>query len=591
MSGRRRRVLAGLAVPFGYVLLAVAASWPLARDFSTYTVGDVHYDERHAIWVLWYTAKAIAGQVSWPDTTHLLYPHGISILVDGVGPLNGAIALPFWPWGPAAAFNGVALAGLALTGWCLYALARAAGLPRGPAFLAGALYLLWPIHLIGLAGHLEKLFIGMLPLTLLAGLRAFDPARHRAWLAAPGLALLGALLQNGNQFVFAALGIGVVAVQVWRAGPRDERRTRAIRIACAGVLSLAISGPLLLAIVRVMRDPALFVALGEQTFYYAPDVLHLVLPSPHQAWSTWLYPGTMQMDGYAWASTIAGLNPTRNWYGSGLETAVAVPFVAIVLGILALRERAARPWIVFGLVFTVLCLGPKLRIDGFDTGLSLPYDLLRHVPGLDVMRTPGRFMLLASAGLAVAAGFGLEVLLRRWPSRRAAVVALVSLIAVVELWPRPWPQTALPHVSPFYAEVAAGARPAGPILDLPHGWYNRSDRASAYMYYQTIHHQPIAWSYLSRYYKRFPNEGLDPLWNLSLPAGADLRARIKALGYRYVVWHKFSGMFVGGRVSTGMLAQPQGPPTALATHPIFRDAFAGVRPIHEDALVVVYAVD
>jgi hypothetical protein len=50
-------------------------------------------------------------------------------------------------------------------------------------------------------------------------------------------------------------------------------------------------------------------------------------------------------------------------------------------------------------------------------------------------------------------------------------------------------------------------------------------------------------------------------------------------------------MFVGGQASTGMLAQPQGPATPLDTQPIFRDAFAGVRPIHEDALVVVYAVD
>ena len=44
-------------------------------------------------------------------------------------------------------------------------------------------------------------------------------------------------------------------------------------------------------------------------------------------------------------------------------------------------------------------------------------------------------------------------------------------------------------------------------------------------------------------------------------------------------------------VSTGMLAQPNGPPTPLAQHRIFREAFAGASPIHEDALVVVYAID
>jgi len=591
VSTLARRVTVRALVPLGYLALALAASWPLARDFATYAVGDIHYDERHAIWVLWYTAQAIVGRVTWPETTHLLWPHGVSILVDGVGPLNGVFALPFWPWGAAAAFNGTALIGLAATGWCLYALARGIGLDRGAAFVAGVLYMLWPLHLLATIGHLEKLFIGMLPLALLAGLRAFDPARRRAWLAAPGLALLGALLQNGNQFVFAALGLGLLAVQTWLAAPAAERRPRAARIAWAGVLSLAISAPLLIPIVHVMRDPTLFVALGEQSYYYSPDALSLILPGPHQRWASWLYPDVMHLNDYVWATTIGGLNHVEGlWYGTGLETAVGVPLTAIVLCAIAWRERASRIWILFGVAFAVLCLGPILRIDGMDTHVHLPYAALKMVPGLDVMRTPGRFMLLASAGFAVAAGLGLAALARRWPSRRGMVYTAAAAVMLLELWPHTWPQTALPHVPEFYRQMAAGRFPRGPVLDLPHGWQNRSDRASAYMYYQTIHEQPIAWSYLSRYHKIFPNDGLEPLWNLQLPADARLRARIKALGFRYIVWHKYSGMFVGGQVSTGMLAQPWGPPTPLTSHKLFTDAYAGETPIYEDPLVIVFAV-
>ena len=40
-----------------------------------------------------------------------------------------------------------------------------------------------------------------------------------------------------------------------------------------------------------------------------------------------------------------------------------------------------------------------------------------------------------------------------------------------------------------------------------------------------------------------------------------------------------------------MLAQPNGPPTPLAQHSIFRDALAGATPVHEDDLVIVYAID
>ncbi len=117
----------------------------------------------------------------------------------------------------------------------------------------------------------------------------------------------------------------------------------------AGALSLVICAPLLLAIIQVMRDPTLFVALGEHTRYYSPDALSLVLPAPHQRWAAWLFPSDMHLKNYVWAPTLPALGPTEDWYGTGLETAVTIPLAAIALCVLAWRERAGRPWVVFGL--------------------------------------------------------------------------------------------------------------------------------------------------------------------------------------------------------------------------------------------------
>jgi hypothetical protein len=582
-------VAARAAVPLGYLALAAGASWPLARDFATYTIGEVHYDERHAIWVLWHTLQALTGQGAWSYTTQLFWPHGISILVDGVGPVNGVLALPFWPLGAAAAYNGAALLGLALSGWCLYALGRDIGLTRGPAFVAGALYLLWPIHLIALLGHLEKLFLGLLPLTLLAALRAFDPARRRVWLAAPGLALLATLLQNGNQFVFAALGVAVVAAQTWWAAPADARDARLRRMLAAGAGAVAICAPLLAAIVRVVRDPALEVALGRVAFYYSPDVLSLVLPAPHQWWSRWLYPDAMHLPDFVWASRIAGLNPTPTWYGTGLETAVGIPLTAIALATLAWRDRTARTWIVFGVAFALLCLGPRLRVDGVMTPVRLPYAVAQRVPGLDVMRTPGRFMFVGAIGFALAAGVGLSVLVRRRPSQAAAIVAAAAAIAAGECWPRAWPQTALPPVSPFHRQLAADPG-GGAVLDLPHGWGAQNERASAYMYYQTIHRRPIAWAYLSRGYRLYPTSGLHALWQPDSPAGPPLRARLRELGYRYVIVHRHPLTFHGGWVEHGRDGTPVGPAQDPRSERLIDQAFAGEPPIYEDDLIAVWTV-
>jgi hypothetical protein len=584
-----RRAAVGAVIPLAYLLLAVGASWPLARDFATYTIGDVHYDERHAIWIVWYTAQALAGRVPWPYTTDVLFPHGASMLVNGVGPLNGVLALPFWPWGPAAAFNGAALVGLALSGWCLYALARGIALPRGPAFVAGALYLLWPIHLIGLTGHLEKLFVGLLPLALLAGLRAFDPSRARGWLIAPGAALLGALLQNGNQFLFAALGLALMGLQTWWAAPAAERPARLRRMLAAAGWAFAISGPLLVAIVLVMRHPLLEAALGGVAFYYSPDTLSLVLPGPHQWWSRWLFPDAMHRPDYVWASTLPGLNPTPTWYGTGLETAVAIPLTAIALGVWGWRERSGRAWILFGLAFAVICLGPRLRVNGSVTPVRLPYVIVKRVPGFDVMRTPGRFMLMGAVGFALGAGAGLAALARRHPSRATALVSAAAAAAAIECWPHPWPQTALPPVPPFYQRLAA-ERPGGAVLDLPQGWVPWNDYATAYMYFQTVHRRPIAWGDLGRDYTRYPNGSLDALLHPEWPAWPALRDRLQTLGYQYVVVHRYPATYFGGQVAHGRDGRPVGPERSPQEERLIREAFAGEAPDYQDDLVSVWAV-
>src|SRR5262245_22681034 len=122
-SHRIRQVLIehGLVLT-AYSVLGIALTWPLARDFSTRALGHVMYDMRHAIWIIWYVKEGLLHGAAWPRTPLLHYPYGISTLVDGVGPLNGLLALPFWSAGPVAAFNGTTLLGVILSGWCLYLL-------------------------------------------------------------------------------------------------------------------------------------------------------------------------------------------------------------------------------------------------------------------------------------------------------------------------------------------------------------------------------------------------------------------------------------------------------------------------------------
>ena len=334
-AGRHLREITSAFVLYG--LIALAATWPLARDFSTWLLGDVPYDQRHTIWMLWHTKEALLGRQPWFTANLLYHPHGISTLVDGVGPVSGLLALPFW-YLPAsissnsavAAYNGAAWLGFTLSGVCMYALARfGVKMERYVAFFAGLLFMMWPSHAISLYGHLEKAFVGLLPLTVLAAMFAYDPTRPRRWLIAPGVMLLATLLHNANQFTFALLAIVLMALAGFVARVGAQRWAYATRVIIAGVLAIAITGPLVVALVRVARDPNMDVKLGGQAKFYSPDLLHLIVPSIHQAvGGRAIYPEyEVAISDLTRRSNIASLTARKGWYGSGIETAVNILFI------------------------------------------------------------------------------------------------------------------------------------------------------------------------------------------------------------------------------------------------------------------------
>jgi hypothetical protein len=598
----RQRLLEHALVLFAYGLLAIALTWPLARNFTTRLVGHVFYDMRHALWIQWYVKEALFGHVTWPDTNLLHYPFGMSTLVDGVGPLNGLMALPFWPWGAAAAFNGASLLGVALSGWCLYLLARHVRLDRSAAFFAGLLFMAWPIHLVGLYGHLEKLFTGLLPLTLLAGLLAFD-LKRRWTILAPGPVLLAVLFQNANQFTFGVLGLAVLAVVQLARTPREQWLAQCGRIVVVAAVSLAVCIPALELIASHAYHPLMLVDLGTLSPYYAPDLLQFLVPSINQVVpARWFYVDrTFGFDGTLTPVISAlGYSPPH-WYGSGIETAVAIPITALLLGIAAcwLRDprttrREAWRWLILGVAFAVLALGPTLRAAGYTTftpwqiHVPLPQAWLAKLPGFNVMRTPGRFMMMGSVGFAMAAGVGLMVLTRRAGTRRVWVIAAASALALVECWPAPWPQHVLPPVPAFYQQIANDGQTYG-VLDLPAGWLGRSGYSSAYHYYQITHGKPIAWSYLSRFYVRYPIHGFGALWDPAITDYAATRDRVARFGYRYVVWHKHADeLFSAPRQDAASETGPLGAPVPAQTDPFLREAFRGEAPVYDDDLVTVY---
>jgi hypothetical protein len=570
-----------------YIGLSVVLSWPTITHFTTAltTSGE---DARHNLWIFWHVLQALRGAQPLFEAPLLYYPHGISLLVHGVGPVTALFALPFWPLGPEAAYNGALLVSLSLTGYCSYLLARDLGMERSVALFAGTVVLASPMCLAGLNNHVTKVFLGAMPLTLLALQRALDTQRSRWWAVATGLGLLLTLLHTGYQFVFVSLAAGFFTLAALRNAERGQRRFVLGRAALVGLAALLLAGPLLLAIVRAASDPSIVVDVNAESFS-APDLVQYVLPSHQSRLFGWL------------TQTIAQPYLADRSMLLNSETEVSLSAGGILLCMVAWWRagRVARRWVVLLALCMLFSLGPELHVlarnhfTEYDLPVILPYAFLTGLPGLSFMRSPGRFMMLGFVAFGIATAFGLAWLRQRFPAHRRVLLAGATMLILIPAWPKPFPQEALRPVPPFYQQIAADTEQYG-VFDLPlksspsfaFNW-KAVYTSSYYQIFQIVHQKGIAGGYISRTYGEHPvfadilTDNTSVLRLNGRPAVyADFLDDLARNNYRYVVLHK--DLF--GPTPAGI------DPGEQRARALLNATFAGQAPIVDDALTRVYRV-
>ncbi len=568
----------GIALLF-FAVLSILITWPTVRHFTTGLTSSGE-DARHELWLLWHTKEALLGRQPFFGAPFLFYPQGATLLTHSTGPVMGLLALPFWPFGPEAAYNGTLLLGLILSGYGMYLLARSLAFPRSIAIFAGCMVLAAPMTLAGFNLHLTKVFTGGMPIAILALLRALDPRRSRWWAAGAGAALLFVLLTNGYQFIYISLAAAFFTIAaIVTAGP-DYRRSVGARSLLAAVCTLVLTGPLLFAMLQAASNPTLKVAATQDSFA-RPDLAQFVVPDRlSRLWSGW---AQRQLEPFIDKVTIDH------------ETAVSLPWVAMLLCV-PLLHRQGRPgwkWLLFTLLCVLFALGPTLQIRGrssfttYDLPLLLPYAWLTSLPGLEFMRTPGRFMQIGVIGLSIAASYGLLILIQHQPRWRHVLVGAAIALLLLQNWPQPYPEEKLPPVPDFYQQIARDPAVYG-VFDLPLKYadgfgYGLSyiTNTSIYQMYQMTHRKGIHGGYVSRTYAthplfadlmsfRYPDLLID-----GIPAPfANFLPALSRYGYRYVVLHTDN---------------PDAPGVASA-RTLLEAVFGPQPPLVQDNLATVYQV-
>jgi len=246
---RRRAVGLHAAVVIGLLALSVVVWWHVwVTGQPTSTITCQCADTSQAVWFLRWTAWSIAHGHS-PLLSNAIYAGqgGANMLVNTSWIFPGLLLAPVtWLFGPIASFNVAVTIAPVVSGWSMFALARAVTRFVPGAVLAALLWGFSPFLLGGLpVGHLNLTWLFFPPL---ASLVVYDLVRggHRA---VPLGCALGALVVvqffTGTEVLAICLLLGVIAVCVFAAVSWRVVWERRRQLVCALAAAAVVSGVVL----------------------------------------------------------------------------------------------------------------------------------------------------------------------------------------------------------------------------------------------------------------------------------------------------------------------------------------------------------
>jgi hypothetical protein len=547
-----------------YVFVALAYAWPLPLHLATHLPGTLNGDTSVYVWNQWIFRHELVDHRSNPYFTNDIFAASgrADLSLHNYTVLANLLALPLLGWfGVVATFNLIYLAMTVLSAYALFVLARrASGAPE--AWLAGVLFAWSPLLVTRGAGHYSLVAAAALPLFVLFLMRVHALGRVRDAVlvgATIALATLSDVYYGVFCVLLAAAYIAVQTVTVNRrpAAAQDERRLpRALDVLILSVgavivfLTITPDFEFTLAGHRVrigsLYTPVLILTVllaGRLISAYRISLLPItrasiewtarvtlaagvtagVLLSPMlYAVGRRVLEGRMVSPPVFWRSSPAGVDllafllPNPNhpfapeaWFDLLAQPNIALEHVASVTLVAVLAIGAAwrsgwrppRLWVVIGLVFLLLALGPFVHVGTVNTYVPGPWALVRYVPIIGLVRTPARFTVVVMLAVAVLFALALRAL-RDGPARHQKwFIWTVGSVLLFELLPAP---RALESAQPpsIYRQIAADPRHNARVLELPFGVRDGASSVGNFtgrsQFYQTVHHKPILGGGLSR---------------------------------------------------------------------------------------------
>ncbi len=530
------------------IVLSLLLTWPLLPHLLTHVPGD-GIDDPALAWNLWWAKHSWVDRAGQGGVFHnpfdgdsLFHPVGVNLAFYTLTLLNGVLSLPLQLAGSVIlASNLLLLSSFILSGFGAYLLALELignnAAKRSPAILAGLLYAFASSKMFYASlGQFNIASSQWLPFLALYLVRSVRPP----WRWRNGF-LLGFFLclQTWAELTFGSFGVLLIALvasmtaiaAIFRVPLRPPALRLLAASAIAGVMFLLALSPYLANMLPAMRAEGDFLLQGGGfADVFSADLIGFLLP-------TQLHPLAGNI--IRAIANHSAIRPDGAQFPIDKGQHLYFGYTALALALVGLWANRRRLWVwaiaLLTLLFTLISLGPSLRIAGRDTGIPGIFPLLLHIPFFQANRYPSRYSVLILLGLSILLALGASRLLASSSRRPLAPFILASLLLLEHLsLPLPLSDFRLP---PAYAAVITDPRP-GALLDLPLGWRNgfdvfgKSDVIIMFeQWYQTYHGKPLLGGNTSRnpehqfqYFLENPVSGVLVALQDGRPlVGADLR--------------------------------------------------------------------
>lgn len=474
-------VLAGIA----YVLLATAYTWPLLTRASTHVANDLG-DSLLNMFIFAWNARTLPLTEAWWNMPQFHPAVGVTAFSEhllGLAPITTPLFLA--TGNPVLTYNITFWLSFVLSGVAAHALGWSLTRRHDAAFVCGLAFAFAPYRAAQLA-HVQVLSSYWMPVALV-GLVEYFRSHQLRWAVLFAFAWLMQALTCGYYFFYLPVLVGLWLA--WFAVGR-ERWSHIGRVLAVWVAAILTLSPILYGYWRIQRSYGMRRWTSEITGFSA-DVASVLEASANLLIWRWIdvfrrpegeiFPGVAIILLIAvtvvlrWKASGAGQRRLRAmWFllggacvlmfvaatpaiwgawkldiGGVRLLSVGTPHKPLTLAFLLLAAATAlhpvvrdvwarrSPFAFFILAAVVMwlfSLGPEPTFMDRPILYKAPYSWLLRIPGVEGVRVPSRFWMLAVICLAAAAALAVVRLTARWPRARTAIVTIACVGVLADGW-------------------------------------------------------------------------------------------------------------------------------------------------------------